>query len=711
MSGGFDVGSILAHLQLDGSQFRAAIASNAKDLAPLKANIESVGKSIAHWGIMAAGAAAAIGAAFGAIIVKTANAGDEINDMSKRTGIATEQLSGYKLAAEKAGSSLGGLAIGLQGLANSMQAGAVAGTAQAKMFDALGISIVDGKGKLLPLNDVLLNTADRFSRMEDGAEKATLAQDIFGRSGRELIPLLNQGADGLREEAEMAKKLGLVFSKEAAAGADAFNDAMADLKGALTGIRNDIGNALIPVARQFIEGMSSGLVVLRGEIAKFTASGQLSEWAAAMARGFISAFKLMAKAVEGLILILPSLKAAVFSVAEGFYKTLGKIAEGISKVPFVSAQASLGLAVFSSDLKAFAETYGKAADENIEKASDVVAGFDALFKALDAVAAGFGKVSTASKKAAEDVKNGWDNALQGFGAFTTQFLNKKNLLIEPIPMNLIASALPPGRALSQLIVGVKDTAEKVESIWQGFTEDIKFRWGNTIADILDGTKSLTDGMIDMFKIIKRAFFEIVANAIAKALAGIVADILGLAGIIKVGAAAGIGSAAAGAGAAAGIGGALGETMITGVSSAGAGAGTAIIGTWALPVTFAAVWLGTLFGRLFGTSAADKWETEFNKKMKQKYGSNWESFMRHDVTKSALKDTTPSPGLVVEHGPARNISGGGTAQPKGDMIINFHVSTLDADSFDRVVRTKIMPKIRDAAYRREFLIPISAVGGA
>lgn len=397
-TGTFVAGSIVGKLLLDKTGWNASIKSVDKDKKSLNGMAAGIGSGFVQIAKMAAVAGIAAAGALAVIVKKTAEAGDAVWDMSQRTGIATETLSGLKLAAEKSGTSIEGVAIGLRFLGRSMVNAADGVKTSANAFADLGISVKDVDGKLRPMQDVMLDVADRFASMENGAAKTALAIKLFGRSGTELIPMLNLGAEGLRKEIELAEKLGLVFTEKTAKAADKFKDTMMELNGALTGMRNDIGNALIPVFTQLAAGVTDALTYIRGKVAEFVASGKLQEWAVIAARGFISAFKLMAKAVEGLMLIFPSLKAALFSVAEGFYSVLSKIAEGVSLIPGVSAQASIALKVWAADLEVFSATYGKAADYNIERASDIVAGFDVLTDALDMVSAGFGKTGLIAKK-------------------------------------------------------------------------------------------------------------------------------------------------------------------------------------------------------------------------------------------------------------------------------------------------------------------------
>src|SRR5439155_8880625 len=75
---------------------------------------------------------------------------------------------------------------------------AEAGRPLQQAFDALHVKIFDVRGQLRPLNDVMMDAAGAFALLPDSADKAGLAMKLFGRSGADLIPLLDQGKSGLQ---------------------------------------------------------------------------------------------------------------------------------------------------------------------------------------------------------------------------------------------------------------------------------------------------------------------------------------------------------------------------------------------------------------------------------------------------------------------------------------------------------------------------------
>lgn len=61
----------------------------------------------------------------------------------------------------------------------------------------MGIKVQDANGNLKSSDQLLKEVAGKFAGYQDGAAKAALAQELFGRSGAELMPLLNAGAEGI----------------------------------------------------------------------------------------------------------------------------------------------------------------------------------------------------------------------------------------------------------------------------------------------------------------------------------------------------------------------------------------------------------------------------------------------------------------------------------------------------------------------------------
>lgn len=230
-------------------QTKTAFDSIKRGLGGLTDTAKSVNGVLANLGVGVSLAG------IGAMIKSSIDSADALDEMSQRTGIAVESLSLLVPAAELSAVSTEKFEAGLKKLATGMLEAATGSEASAQNFDALGVAIQNQDGTLRDSEQVLLDLADRFQAMPDGAEKAALAVDIFGKAGAEMIPFLNQGREGIGALKQEAAELGLQLSADTAAQAGNFNDALDKLKLATQSIGNQIIASLLPALNDMAGGM------------------------------------------------------------------------------------------------------------------------------------------------------------------------------------------------------------------------------------------------------------------------------------------------------------------------------------------------------------------------------------------------------------------------------------------------------------------------
>lgn len=249
MAGNSVIGALRVDLGLNSAQFTAGL-KNAQG---------ALGKfgTVAARGFTAVAAAATVAAGALGIAVKGAiDHADALNKASQKAGVAVEALSRLEYAAKLSDVSLEGLTGGLQKLSKSM-ADVAAGKGPSTAFAALGVSVKDAAGNLRDGDVVFADIADRFSRIEDGATKTALAMAIFGKSGAELIPLLNSGRDGLKQMADESDRLGFTISTKTARGAERFNDTLTKIGGILQGVVNKVMTAALPALQSLADTLAS----------------------------------------------------------------------------------------------------------------------------------------------------------------------------------------------------------------------------------------------------------------------------------------------------------------------------------------------------------------------------------------------------------------------------------------------------------------------
>lgn len=230
-------------------QTKTAFDSIKRGLGGLTDTAKSVNGVLANLGV-------GVSVAGLTAMVKSAiDTGDALDEMSQRVGVSVETLSVWKPAAEQSGVSGESFEKGLRKLSTTMLEAATGSEDAARGFSAVGIEFKNQDGTLRATDQVLLDLAERFKAMPDGAEKTALAVQLFGKSGAELIPFLNQGRDGINELADEMQALGVQMSSETAAQAGNFNDALDKLKLATTSIGNQIIASLLPALNDMAAGM------------------------------------------------------------------------------------------------------------------------------------------------------------------------------------------------------------------------------------------------------------------------------------------------------------------------------------------------------------------------------------------------------------------------------------------------------------------------
>lgn len=238
------IGALRVNLGIDTAAFE-------KSLGRAQGGLKRFGAAV-RTGFLAAGAAAAASiGALGLAVKGTIDAADEMSKAAQKFGIPIEELSRLKYAADLSGVSMEGLGTGVRRLSQNMNDASM-GLGEGKAaFDQLGISVTNADGTLKSASQVMAEMADKFAAMPDGAAKTALAMDLMGRSGADMIPLLNGGSAALQELMAEADTFGQVFTQEMGSNAERFNDNMSRLTGAVGSVVAEIAERLLPYMAQF----------------------------------------------------------------------------------------------------------------------------------------------------------------------------------------------------------------------------------------------------------------------------------------------------------------------------------------------------------------------------------------------------------------------------------------------------------------------------
>jgi hypothetical protein len=262
------------------------------------------------------GAFLAVGAAGGAVVgaiglsIKSfAEAGDEIQKMALRTGLTTESLSELKFALEQSGSNIEGFEKGIRRMSSFIQDGRDGLTETTRALDSLGIAVTDFDGKSPEAAFEMLSNA--LAGVEDDLTQAALAQDIFGRSGTALLPMLAQGTDGIAALKQEAHDLGIVFDQDAANSAARLVDAQNTLKKSFEGVQFALADGLAPA----ISGAAEKFATIVSKVSEFARENPtLTKTIVALGLAFGG----LAIGIAGVGLVLPIMATGLGFVTAGF---------------------------------------------------------------------------------------------------------------------------------------------------------------------------------------------------------------------------------------------------------------------------------------------------------------------------------------------------------------------------------------------------------
>jgi hypothetical protein len=198
---------------------------------------------------------------------------DRYHKLAQRVGASSEALQQLDFAAKIGGADIQSLTKAMLRLSRgATDAKNAAGPAR-DMFKSLGIVATDAAGGLRPVDEMLMDVADRFKAMPDGAEKTALAFKLLGRAGPQLIPFLNAGRDGIDKLRKEFVALGGQIDTETVEKFAELKDNMLRVEVATQGVKNQIAIALLPTiletSKRVVAWVKANNELLRAKVKEY----------------------------------------------------------------------------------------------------------------------------------------------------------------------------------------------------------------------------------------------------------------------------------------------------------------------------------------------------------------------------------------------------------------------------------------------------------
>lgn len=345
-----NVFDLFAKISLDTKDYEASLKGAEDKTSSFSSAIGGGIKKATKVGVAAVGAVTAATALAGRKIYKsakeTAAYGDSVDKMSQKVGMSAEAYQEWDYVMQISGTEMANMTTGLKTLTNKFDEAQSGSSSAVETFERLGLKMEDLAG--LSREDLFGRVISQFQQMEDSTERAALANDLFGRSGQELVPLFNTSIEDTKKLREEAQKYGAVMNNSAVKASATFNDRLTRLSKAMSGAKNVISAAFLPGLTEVAEGFAD--VVEGNENANEALSEGFNKTIDAfsnnlpkllnvganivtgLADGIIKNVPKLAKA--GLDMILKFGKYVIDSLpklADAAVQIVGEIASGISK--------------------------------------------------------------------------------------------------------------------------------------------------------------------------------------------------------------------------------------------------------------------------------------------------------------------------------------------------------------------------------------------
>lgn len=515
-----------------------------------KITAEAITKNLKKIAAPLAAIGTAAAAAFAVMVKSAINTGDELAKLSEQTGISTETLSGFGFAAEQAGINLEELGQRFVNLARRTKEADRGVISYRLSFDALNIQLRDAQGNLRRTEDIFLDIADRFSEMEDGTRKAAIATDLFSNQGTRLIPLLNLGSKGIKDLADQAKGLGIVWTQDAARAAEEFNDQLNVMKRRMTGLATAVATELLPSLNQAAAALTGNALAVELMNVRFNRA-LLSIARLFTEATFLLPIRVFSKELARSLNPLQKLIDQTFQDETDLLVKFNAEMAGLAALVRTQTGPALNELAAATDkskdavkeavdaLRLQLDTYGLSADQLaiyklalltndeaiLTNAENILAQKRALEeedKALKAVADELKRASEAQKALAQTMKAEGQRVFEQTRTVLERFAEELRKLWVLVNEGAI-SWDTYNRAVMQAGVEFKEATKVINEL-----EEAGKRMGETISESLQemivrgrGLRDILGGLLqDLQRIFLRAAFKPITNALSGALGGV-----------------------------------------------------------------------------------------------------------------------------------------------------------------------------------------------
>lgn len=335
----------LEKLQAPAKKFGAAFSrlGEASGIGRVTDAIKGVGDAagqvLGRFAAVAGGAAVAAGGVF-ALVKSSADFGDRIDELATKAGVGVEAFQELAYAASFSSIDQEQLGTTLAKLNKNIGQATLGNKEMTAWFKRAGLSVADLK--TMKPEQVFARISDAIAEIPaDSPKRAALAMALLGKSGADMIPMLADGSAKLREQAEEARRLGVIMGEDAVKASVSFNDQFDRTMKSVQGVGRMIGGVLMPVIQPMLVAMQDWIVKNRDLI-----KGKVVEWAEKFAAQLPTIIDGVKSLGDGLLSFI-NVVGKVVDMMGGVQNALIAVAVVMSG-PLILAVTQLGIALMAT---------------------------------------------------------------------------------------------------------------------------------------------------------------------------------------------------------------------------------------------------------------------------------------------------------------------------------------------------------------------------
>lgn len=238
---GNSVDGMSEKVKKNGQQISDRAKANQKTFSSMQKRGTAAFLGVAAWGT--------------ALAVSLGNTADKLLDLSDITGLTTDTLQEYEAVSRVAWVSQDVFAKAVSGLSRRFTQMEDENSKTSQAMQQLGIDVRDTNGDIKDMDTILMQSIDALGMVENELERNALANEVFGKSYEDLIPIMSLWGDEIERVRQEAREMWLIMDRDALEAANNFRIAQENLRATMGAVSNQIGLAFIPILEKVIEAV------------------------------------------------------------------------------------------------------------------------------------------------------------------------------------------------------------------------------------------------------------------------------------------------------------------------------------------------------------------------------------------------------------------------------------------------------------------------